>query len=87
VETVGCSVPEGRLDGMDVEVKENCNIESAGMEEETDWKSLGQKLTAAGATLLKVIRPGNVVELYTETGFSKGIDLVKPPTFKCWERW
>jgi len=56
VEIAECSVPEVRLDELDVEFNETCSIEGAGLAEETEEILLGHKLTAAGETLFKEIK-------------------------------
>ena len=74
-------VPELRLGGLDVEFKENCRIEGAGIGEGSKEMLLGQRLTAVGKTLFTEVRVDWVTVLYGGTDTNR----VNPPTFKCWE--
>ena len=57
-------VPELRLGGLDVEFKENCRIEGAGIAEGSKKILLGQRLTAVGKTLFTEIEVDWVTVLY-----------------------
>ena len=74
-------MPELRLGGLDVEFKENCRIEGAGIAEGSKEILLGQRLTAVGKTLFTEIEVDWVTVLYR----GANTDRVNPLTFKCCE--
>ena len=74
-------VPELRLGGLDVEFKENCRIEGAGIAKGSKEILLGQRVTAVGKTLFAEIKVDWVTVLYREAD----TDRVNPLTFKCCE--
>ena len=68
-------MPELRLGGLDVEFKENCRIEGAGIAEGSKEMLLGQRLTAVGKTLFTEVRVDWVTVLYGGTDTNR----VNPP--------
>jgi len=66
VEVAERLVLELRLGGLDVEFKENCRIEGAGIAAGSKEILLGQRLTAVGKTLFTEIKVDWVTVLYRE---------------------
>ena len=68
-------MPELRLGGLDVEFKENCRIEGAGIAEGSKKILLGERLTAVGKTLFREIEVDWVTVLYR----GADMDRANPP--------